>query len=202
MELTPQAPDFSWQETPEARALIDNSLVGDHIQRATEHVVSEVVDAFRGDLFHRLIVAPSGRTMSAGPALESPLEAVFEVWARARRVSDQSRFWYHRQVDLCGLSGARYRADFQAVYSGASFVSSDVVLPLLVELDGHAFHEKTKQQVERRNTRDRDLSAAGFTLLHFSFSEFTRDPMDCLEQVEISGWKCLREIAERTGEQF
>lgn len=53
-----------------------------------------------------------------------------------------------------------------------------------VELDGHDFHERTKEQAERDRSRDRALTAAGWTCLRFTGREVNRDPDVCLEQVE------------------
>lgn len=52
-------------------------------------------------------------------------------------------------------------------------------LKLIVECDGHDFHEKTKEQVERRNQRDMDLKMAGYEVLHFSGSEIYKEPFKC-----------------------
>jgi len=49
--------------------------------------------------------------------------------------------------------------------------------------DGHAFHERTTEQVTDRNRRDRDLHAAGWRLLPFSGSEVVNDPARCVVEV-------------------
>jgi very-short-patch-repair endonuclease len=50
-------------------------------------------------------------------------------------------------------------------------------LPLVtVEVDGHNFHEKTKQQVEKDKSRDRDLTRLGIAVLRYAGSEVFRDP--------------------------
>lgn len=42
---------------------------------------------------------------------------------------------------------------------------------IAVELDGHDFHEKTKEQARKDKSRDRDLVAAGWSVLRFTGSE-------------------------------
>lgn len=54
---------------------------------------------------------------------------------------------------------------------------------LVVECDGHDFHEKTKAQAARDKARDRDLVMAGYEVFRFTGSELWRDPWGCAEQV-------------------
>jgi len=48
-----------------------------------------------------------------------------------------------------------------------------------VELDGHEFHQKTKEQVERDHRRSRALAKAGWTVLRYAGSEVWRDAGAC-----------------------
>lgn len=54
---------------------------------------------------------------------------------------------------------------------------------IIVECDGHEFHEKTKEQVIKNNNRDYDLKTKGYEVLHFSGSEIFNTPMKCAEKV-------------------
>lgn len=54
---------------------------------------------------------------------------------------------------------------------------------VLVECDGHDFHEKTKEQAAHRAKRDRELQGLGYRVLHFTGSEIYRDPMSSVEQI-------------------
>lgn len=54
---------------------------------------------------------------------------------------------------------------------------------LIVECDGHDFHEKTKEQARHAKSRDRCLVAGGLQVFHFTGSEIYRDPLGCAEQV-------------------
>lgn len=69
--------------------------------------------------------------------------------------------------------------------------ANDVPLPklmrkaILVECDGHEFHEKTKEQAARDKSRDRDLQAAGFPVYRFTGSEIWRDPVACATQLVV-----------------
>lgn len=54
---------------------------------------------------------------------------------------------------------------------------------LVVECDGHEFHERTKEQAERDRARDRAIQEYGSPVYRFTGSELYRDPMKCAAQV-------------------
>jgi len=54
---------------------------------------------------------------------------------------------------------------------------------VIVECDGHDFHERTKEQAARDRSRDRRASLSGFVVLRFTGSEIWKDPLGCAEQV-------------------
>lgn len=72
-----------------------------------------------------------------------------------------------------------YRVDFAVRYISGL----DGAAGLVVECDGHAFHEKTKEQAARDKARDRFLAAAGYRVMRFTGSEIWADPIACAEQV-------------------
>lgn len=102
---------------------------------------------------------------------ESPIEAVFWIWWKTLEHLDTlSEYWTFQlqpQLEVDVPSGKRYRLDYAVPESR-----------IAVELDGHEFHEKTKEQVTYRNQRDRDLQAMGWMVAHFSGSELLRNPVE------------------------
>lgn len=52
-----------------------------------------------------------------------------------------------------------------------------------VELDGHDFHERTKEQAARDKSRDRDLTLLGWRVLRFTGSDVWRDPAAVVAQM-------------------
>jgi very-short-patch-repair endonuclease len=66
-----------------------------------------------------------------------------------------------------------YRADFRLFGRGSSVV---------VECDGHAFHERTKEQAARDKKRDRYMTEAGHKVLRFTGSEVYANPFECARQ--------------------
>lgn len=54
---------------------------------------------------------------------------------------------------------------------------------IAVEIDGHAFHERTQEQAFRDKSRDRILQAEGWLVFRFTGSEAHRDPDRCVKEV-------------------
>lgn len=90
----------------------------------------------------------------------------------------------------CQHQVGRYRVDFLLTGHEVSINPDDrngplVILPagsVLVECDGHDFHERTKEQAKRDRQRDRDLQRAGFQVFRFTGSEIFADPFKCAEE--------------------
>lgn len=161
--------------TPDSNPF-DTQTAIDAVEAAARHVGQFAAATFHGYTF--------GFGQCMRPPLESPIEAVFWVWWEALEVMDRvergesrpSMFNYYltRQLEIKVSAGATFRADF-AVEE----------LSIAIELDGHDFHERTKQQVTYRNRRDRELQADGWTVLHISGSELVRDPLDTVRSVYL-----------------
>jgi very-short-patch-repair endonuclease len=86
----------------------------------------------------------------------------------------------------------QYRVDFlvrcfsfevEWLDSGDSGDHVETQSTVLVECDGHDFHEKTKEQVARDKKRDREIKSLGFEMLRFSGSEIYKDPTSCAKEV-------------------
>lgn len=62
---------------------------------------------------------------------------------------------------------------------------------LIIECDGHDFHERTKEQAARDRAKDRAALLSGQDQLRFTGSEIWRDPWECATQVfdwAVAGW--------------
>lgn len=71
-----------------------------------------------------------------------------------------------------------WRVDFLVlVQSGAGWKS------LIVECDGHDFHERTKEQAAKDRARDRNAQMAGHAVFRFTGSEIWNDAWGCAERV-------------------
>jgi|HigsolmetaAR202D_1030399.scaffolds.fasta_scaffold04189_5 Uncharacterized protein conserved in bacteria len=71
-----------------------------------------------------------------------------------------------------------YRVDFLILHSKGLKGTGGIV----VECDGHVFHEKTKNQAARDKARDRALQERGFKVLRFTGSEIWKDAIGCADE--------------------
>lgn len=83
----------------------------------------------------------------------------------------------------------RYRVDFLIEYvvpwlrrEGGGW-RQGVTGRLVVECDGHDFHERTKEQAKRDRSMDRDLQQRGLMVLRFTGSEIHADANACAVEV-------------------
>jgi hypothetical protein len=109
---------------------------------------------------------------------ESPLEAAFIATLMALEEMEYFSLTWRSQCAV-EVEGRGYRLDFVVEpmpYGELDSLSGPQCPKVAIELDGHDFHEKTKEQVTARNRRDRDLQSAGWTVMHVSGSEFNSDP--------------------------
>lgn len=72
----------------------------------------------------------------------------------------------------------RYKADFLIW-----FELGDARAGIVVECDGHAFHERTKEQAAHDKKRDRELLTEGYPVARFTGSEIFRDAIGCADQL-------------------
>lgn len=68
----------------------------------------------------------------------------------------------------------KYRADFLLEQIG--ICPEEIYRPVVIELDGYAFHDRDKRQRSYEKKRDREIQRAGFKVLHFTGSDVVGDP--------------------------
>lgn len=95
------------------------------------------------------------------------------------------------QKNVTTWSGNKYRVDFLVYLSRFGTVGATQenhffpeLVKLVVEVDGHDFHEKTKQQASRDRDRDRKLLLSGCPVIRFTGSDVFNDPRYCAEQID------------------
>lgn len=84
-------------------------------------------------------------------------------------------------VEYHGTQIIRPSGDWDDDTAPAQFVP--VTNRLIVECDGHDFHERTKEQAKKDKSRDRALKMAGYEAFHFTGSEIWGDPLACSDSV-------------------
>jgi very-short-patch-repair endonuclease len=82
-----------------------------------------------------------------------------------------------------------YRVDF-LIWVRHMFADPHREMMIVVECDGHDFHERTKEQAQRDKSRDRAIQAGGYKVFRFTGSEIFRNPFAGAQEVEkiISRW--------------
>jgi very-short-patch-repair endonuclease len=108
--------------------------------------------------------------------ITSPIEQIFLMEWKYHRVEDRLGVTLEPQRML-PTSRGEFAVDFCVTRRGTR-------TPLVViEIDGHDFHEKTKEQARSDKQRERAIVRAGTTVLRFSASEVFRGPRGCVEEV-------------------
>ena len=101
----------------------------------------------------------------------------------------------------------RYRADFFIEYRLTEKMDwfsrppkTDV--KVVVECDGHDFHERTKRQAAHDRKRDRVMQEMGYLVYRFTGAEIYADPFRCVQQTLAafgshweSHWEKIKEAA-------
>lgn len=115
--------------------------------------------------------------------LESPIEDLF--WIACNVLCEASfidlepdpRWPYGVTINPQENIGS-YRVDFMLtrVLSPKRFHGPKEFAPVVIELDGHDFHDKDKRQRSYEKARDRYLVRQGYRILHFTGSDVVADP--------------------------
>jgi very-short-patch-repair endonuclease len=87
-----------------------------------------------------------------------------------------------------------YRVDFLllARFRDTGSLDRDLVR-IVIECDGHDFHERTKEQAARDRGRDRFMQRAGYKVFRFTGSEIYHSPETCSDEIATY----LEDIARR-----
>ena len=126
-------------------------------------------------------------------ALESPIEEALCEAMLSESLLQLNAVILHGNGDSIYLGGdepdilrifiqhgiGKYRVDF---FLHHIVLSSGLHKKLIVECDGHDFHEKTKEQARKDKSRDRDLQVVA-PVFRFTGSEIWKDAHDCAYQV-------------------
>lgn len=132
------------------------------------------------------------------PECESPIEAAYyqalSIAASLRGLEIITRT-QHKIAD--------YRVDFFIRTSGLKCPKCSAGpfrAEVIVECDGHDFHERTKEQASRDRSRDRMLQQMGYVVFRYTGSDIWKDVFGCaaetiehmestLEEQSISHWQ-------------
>lgn len=99
----------------------------------------------------------------------SPIEKImYAILTRITDVFYRSYSGYGELGFRCQQEIGNYRVDFLVT---ATFSDTQII----IECDGHDFHEKTKEQAKHDKEHDRYFTSRGYKVLHYTGSEIYND---------------------------
>lgn len=129
---------------------------------------------------------------------QSPIEVIFKFAYDLVSFSEgYAGFFLNCQQKITSRNGKKhYYPDFVFIADEVADMVDikNPLFKLIIECDGHEFHEKTKEQVQQDNEREYELKMLGFDVLRFSGSQIYNKPFRCAKQT-------LEYIKDRIGEK-
>lgn len=127
----------------------------------------------------RFLYEQTTETLEVYKRIEDKAESPIEVIAMIGLMNLYGYFgmfnlFIHQQNTI-----GNYRVDFLVSYH--SNTAGNV--KIIVECDGHEFHEKTKQQAARDKARDRELTKLGYKVLRYTGSEICNNPLQPVSDI-------------------
>ena len=107
--------------------------------------------------------------------VQSPIEQIFLMQWHYLEMSERHGLVLEPQHRV-QVGQQEFRIDFLVKNPSGN-------VQLAIELDGHEFHEKTREQATRDRKRERQITAQGFTVLRFTGYEIVRDVGRCVDEV-------------------
>jgi very-short-patch-repair endonuclease len=117
----------------------------------------------------------------------------FQTFAACQEPRAQDTFALVSQLDMPGVG----RVDFAVFVPQISTVQPLVVL----ECDGHSYHERTPDQASSDNRRDRALQRLGIPVLRFTATDILRNSDESAREVAQFVDKKLQENATKEAER-
>ena len=116
---------------------------------------------------------------------DSPIEMIFKVAFDVVCRSSFDNSYHLESQHKIETKGNTYYADFLVWHD-------DENIKVIIEIDGHDFHEKTKEQVAHDKEREYQLKMEGYEILRFSGSQIFNSPCvyanKALEFLDLQNW--------------
>lgn len=116
--------------------------------------------------------------------LRTRIEALFQVYRPVgflgQQPSDRRMIMIFPQAEV-----NEFRVDFLVAGGYVPEAGGIISTSVVVECDGHEFHERTKEQAAKDRARDRKLQRYGWDVLRFTGSEIWADPSKCATEILV-----------------
>lgn len=113
-----------------------------------------------------------------GGACDSPMESLF--WAAWQLMKPHAMLTSEASLnEKMQAPIGKYRADFLFTLKD----EQGALQKLVVEVDGHDYHERTKQQAAHDKARDRYMTGEKYQVMRFTGSEVYANPFKCAVEV-------------------
>lgn len=149
------------------------TLLHESAERAMEHWPGNLLHGSESPIEHMFLLAAWAR----GAWIEELV--IFHPGASVKRLT-QACIGSAKTICAQQVQIGPHRVDFLFVRERAD---NEPPCYVVVECDGHEFHEKTKEQAARDKSRDRDLTNCGMTVMRFTGSEIWADAGACAQEV-------------------
>lgn len=132
--------------------------------------------------------------------IKSPIEKIFiSAFDLYLELENKENIFLSSQKEII-CNNKTYYADF--CYDADDYLSQlnfkeklkNSNFKLIIECDGHDFHEKTKEQVKKDNERQLDLKMAGYDVLRFSGTQIYNEPLNCAKNTYDYIIKKIQEV--------
>lgn len=164
-----------------------------HFKKITDDLYYEEEGNVDKYLCEKVSTILSGNKADGGMRLEesligceSPIEQLLALeleWIGLKNINSYNPFVdvieIEKQKEIT-CENKKYRVDF---FIPVLYLNQENI-GVIVECDGHEFHQKTKEQVEKDNNRTRDLQKAGYEVIRFSGTEIWHRPYRCAMEVK------------------
>jgi hypothetical protein len=136
-----------------------------------------VFNAASEDFFGQYVYTEKQKAKQLGRLVKSPIEFTLAAWLMyygsfdvftEKLDCDDARYLVPQ------FRIGKYTADFLVCYKNKSVV---------IECDGHDFHEKTKAQAAHDKKRDRFIQSQGYSVLRFTGHEIYTSAEDCVNEI-------------------
>jgi very-short-patch-repair endonuclease len=163
-------------DTPEGKLDLIIQQFGDQLGMPAHSLAGDVKR--RMDWYKQRVAATFERSIAGDlnrHEIRSPVEQIFLMEWRYLEMDRKHNVTIKPQTQMT-VAGSTYRIDFVVTWP-------EQKQKLAIEIDGHEFHEKTKQQAARDRARERSIVREGYTIMRYTGSEVFANPRKCVQEV-------------------